>query len=311
MKQLRLASLALAAGLTAALVAPLAAEAEAVAGGVVPKGTPYAAEVITRVTGQESVEVDYRQTVKNVCEAKSSKSSYDEHFTFTWDATYPQVTVPVATYQQLGAAYKRLHVQPTPTADGTGGLDHGSWGVYGATPPASSTGKKDCTPVGYSRFGHLSLDPNKPTVSMKLSSAPQLGDKGPPDVTVSIFNLSGDGTWKSDPEKWTDPGGGITDMAEEVGAVDSDIPQPEVRQAHDIGYLSWNALVLADAPQEYAPLVNEPSVTLHLADKGTFNCGGGAGNGVSQSSCKAQWSLEYEVKLTKRFLYYSKAAYPR
>jgi hypothetical protein len=279
---------------------------------VVPKGTPYAAEVTTKISGWSYFTVTRKETIKSVCEAQSAVFTSEEKLNFTWDASYPQVTVPVATYQQLGKAYARLHVDPTPTADGTGGLSSGNWIVNGQAPKeAGGAAKTDCSAQKYSAEGLFKTKSPKATVQTQLSSVGDLGDPGPADVVVSLFDLSGASMYAT-PASWTDPSGATTDVMDELDDVSGHVPQPEVHQVHDDGLVSWDALVLANAPQAYAPLISANVVTIGpLTDSGTVSCGKSHPNGTTESTCSLHYAVEYFVKLYKHFLYVTQRAYPR
>lgn len=280
--------------------------------GLVPAGTPYAAEALAQITGYSELSVHYSGTTRNVCEAKSASYRYTEVMSATWLASYPQVTVPVATYQQLGAAYPRLHVDPTPTSPGTGGIVDAGWAVKGQAPTESTgTAKTDCATQPFNHEG--TYRPTAPGVTVRTVVARNaaLGDTGPPDVEVSVFNLAGAGP-VSEPASWSLPAGGSTDMVQELDEIATGLPQPELRQAHDEGVVAWGELVLASAPQAYAPLATQNSVTIGpLSAEGTVKCDGGGGNAVSQSQCSVTYHISYWVKLHKRFLYTTKRAYPR
>src|SRR6266566_1208402 len=83
---------------------------------LVPQGFPYAAEVRFEIRGK--VHYQYHNLVKshNVCDTESSSYGQDIVIDVDWRVAYNQVTVPVASDKELGAAAKRLLLRVTPTA---------------------------------------------------------------------------------------------------------------------------------------------------------------------------------------------------
>jgi hypothetical protein len=110
----------------------------------VAKGTPYAAEVTMTADQTIDASVTDNTTFEGDCNAgdhyDTAVQSLSGTWSWNWHVIYPHVTVPVASRAELGAAYKKLHVQPTPTSDGSGGITDGSYAVSGSgtADPANS-----------------------------------------------------------------------------------------------------------------------------------------------------------------------------
>jgi hypothetical protein len=101
-------------------------------------------------------------------------------------------------------------------------------------------------------------------------------------------------------------------MTDELGTISSSLPELEIHQAHDLGEVMWDSLVLASAPQAYAPLVNQGEVELPvLRSQGEVGCGTDKPNGTTQYSCRVNYYMSASVILHKRFLYRTQRAYAR
>src|SRR5207302_557448 len=140
------ATLSLLVGLCAA------ASAQARGGRTVPAGTPYAAEVRLVIDGEAHLAAAYSHTEYNVCDSQSQKDSQMDSFGLKLKVVYPQVTIPVAGPKELGRAYGKLHVKPTPTAPGRAIASRGGYAIFGEGPSANTT----CDSVEFNNDGQLS-----------------------------------------------------------------------------------------------------------------------------------------------------------
>ncbi|MBN9624576.1 MAG: hypothetical protein J0H06_16865 [Actinobacteria bacterium] len=58
------------------------------------------------------------------------------------------------------------------------------------------------------------------------------------------------------------------------------------------------------------PLVEKPSVTFYRRTDGSSDCGTSA-DADGETKCKVEWNYQFRIKLTRRFLYRTKAAYAK
>ena len=269
---------------------------------MLPKGTPYGAEVIATITGDANLHHTEDATTYNVCEEEAAKSDQDAKFDFQWKVRYPQVTVPVATGAQLGKAIKRLSLKSQPTSKGTGGLWNSSYAIKGHDPLTSGgnqgAGGSDCQLAPYSGGG--GFHGTRPSFyALKSSVAAKNG--------LFIFNLGL--IDQADPPSYQD-GETSRDPITDLGVAEALMPSGGSLSAASLHKLvTYNSLAADFKISELKKLVNSKSVTLPpIKWAGTNNCSEGD-DGTIAETCSVDWNYTYHVKLTKRFLYKTKKAY--
>ncbi|MGH2876543.1 MAG: hypothetical protein ACRDNS_18840 [Trebonia sp.] len=286
----------------ALLVAPGTALAR---GHTVPKGTPYAAEVIATITGTSHLTYQDNYTLFLVCEEQSAVTDTQQTFDFKWSVRYPQVTVPVATRAQLGRAWKRLHVRPQPTAKGTSGAERASYEITGDAPPTADgnqgAGGSDCTDQAYSGSG------------LFVAGRPIFGDltfeqvEGPRQVFV--FDL-GD-VFDAQPVSYTMPDGSEGDPIVDLQNVVDHVPIKGMRMLGDTQAPGYNTVPAVFPIDVLTGLVHRPRIALPAINRSDSRDCGTPSNGVSLDVCTVTWAFHYNVTLTRRFLYRTKRAYAR
>lgn len=301
-KAVRVALAAAVAGvamLTAA-VSPGAAAASR-GHGVLPRGTPYAAEVIATIGGESHLTSSVTATTFNVCEAEPQVSDHEDDYDFRWQARYPQVTVPVADAEQLGAAYKKLHVRVQPTADGTGGLTEGTFHFSGHSPPTNEgnqgVGGSDCAKQPFAAAGAFTAThPTFADLTYKAFEGPRQAfdfDLGSIDSAAPASFTMPDGSQ-------ADPLSVLDQDAEAVPATPAVLNIPpeydNVPASFDIAQLR--------------KLAHSPSVTIYSRTSGSHDCSTPTDD-FGALQCKVEWNYQFRIKLTRRFLYRTKAAYAR
>jgi hypothetical protein len=275
---------------------------------VVPKGTPYAAEVRITINGTAKLSQDITDNGYSDCSYDGGPSTTvdNEHYELNWKATFPHVTVPVATKEELGRAYRRLHVEPKPTADGTGGLTGGSFNVSGRVPYQDQAG---CPGTPYSSGGSIA-DPDRPYASQDVVHIHKT------DVDALGFFLSG-GAMRATPESYEVPdgyGGTQTqDVLTGLGSVESQVPpnpadtDGDLVEKHPIA--DWNAVALSKRVGFYHGLVHEQSLPASGSYKGNLDCGSVTDFG--KTTCQVLWDYEYDMTLHLIALHKTRNDYPR
>ena len=295
-------ALALALGSTAPM-SPAQALAQGRRGGRhrLPKGTPYAAEVIATIVGTAHLEYKEKWETFDVCETESEKSDVAQTFDFRWNARYPQVTVPVAGLDTLGKAASFLTVPVQPTSRGTGGLKRSKFEIEGHDPLTAEgnqgAGGSDCQQGSYSATGHFVS--SRPSFSVAQKSD-NLGAR-----RLFVFNL----------------GQIARSVPTTVTAADGSVGRPVTELDNAVGLLPSNQqdvlhslvdhhTVAGDFPLgKLEPLVHSAKVTLPEERwAGTRDCGVPPDEAGSDE-CSVKWKFDYRVKLTRRFLYRTKHSY--
>ena len=285
------------------LVAPEAVQAHGRRGGGqrLPKGTPYAAEVIATITGTAHLEYQESLETFNVCEAESAKSDREEAFDFEWKARYPQVTVPVAGLDTLGKAGSFLTVPVQPTSRGTGGLKSSKFDIEGHSPLTSEgnqgAGGSDCQLGAYSARGHFAG--SRPSFSV-VQKSDHLGAR-----RLFVFNLGQ--IARSVPATVTAADGSVGKPVAELDNAAGLLPSNEQDVLHSL--VDYHA-VAGDFPLgKLEPLVHSAKVTLPPERwTGRRDCGVPPDE-TGSDECSVKWKFDYRVKLTRRFLYRTKHSY--
>lgn len=298
--RMNLAIAAAAAMLALAALLPTAAAASR-AHRVLPKGTPYAAEVIATIGGESHLTSSVTATTFNVCEAESQVSDHEDDYDFRWQARYPQVTVPVADAERLGRAYKRLHVRVRPTADGRGGLAEGTFHFSGHSPPTNEgnqgAGGSDCARQPFESSGTFTAThPTFADLTYKAFEGPRQAfdfDLGSIDTAAPASFTMPDGSQ-------ADPLSNLDQAAEAVPRLPAVLNIPaeydNVPASFDISKLM--------------KLAHSPSVTIYSRTSGSHDCSVPADD-FGALQCKVEWNYQFRIKLTRRFLYRTKADYAR
>jgi hypothetical protein len=271
-----------------------AAQAQA-ATGVVPKGTPYAAEVNLRVTASLDYSVDESGGIRAACGGGTGDLTSTEagRWSEDWDVRYPHITVPLATREDLGKAYHRLHVQVTPTSDGTGGLS-GSYSISGRGMPESEF---NCDLQDYGGAGALTSN-GDPTFEQK----PQA------DGTDNFILDFAPGGLFGDPESYDDFNGDPRDPADELG-------QYQIR-AHDLNpdtdVTSGTGINFSDdLDSAFKTLVHHPDLVKTLFDTAVGLDCGTYDDGTAYNSCSYSQTGSAAYAMHRLFLYRTKRAYPK
>jgi hypothetical protein len=295
-----------AAILLAVLVVALAlvwgAPASAKSGSVLPKGTPYAAEVTAHIVGSVDISYSDDDTTYSVCEEQSAESKISEGFGFDWGVSYPHVTVPVADAEQLGKADKRLHVDAQPTSNGVGGLLNSNYTITGSEPATNGgnqgAGGSDCQPIAYNGSGTFQ-DDGKPTFALEDFN--------------HIWGLSHTFVFvmpaiQATPATYSEPTGGSDSVYDDLTDVTDTIPMSaNTLQSQP----SW-ATVPADFDiTKLRQLIHSSSVTLPVSYSSTYDCSDNVDPSTGSDSCSVTWHYKWTVKLVKKFLYRTKRAYAR
>lgn len=294
----RLSAFAATAALASCLLGPPAVAAR---GGEVTKGTPYAAETIATITGTSQLHLQSTATTFDVCEAQSAVTDTNDTYTFDWSARYPQVTVPVATEAQLGAAYNRLRVPVEPTAHGTGGLTHGTFDIQGDEPPTDEgnqgAGGSDCTKQSYASSGAFT------------ASGPIFVDQTYKDVFGSrqlfVFDL-GDVSG-SNPSTYALPDGTDSDPSADL---QSDLEYVPTAQLKLVGLTpgDYNTVPANFPLDTLIRLAHSRSVEIPVNFSNTSDCSTPATDS-NAFQCTVTWNYHFQVKLTRRFLYRTRRSY--
>jgi hypothetical protein len=122
----------------------------------VPKGTPYAVEVKLRMDFTARADVAFSYQTSDECSGDTRDVGETENTTVASNVTFPHITLPIATKQDLGAAYRRLHVKPTATATGTGAVTDGHFNATSDGPWG-----ENCTEVRYETDNDLNSSSTK------------------------------------------------------------------------------------------------------------------------------------------------------
>ncbi len=288
------------AGIAMAVAAASPASAAASGGHrVLPKGTPYAAEVIATIIGESHLVFTSTETYFDICETESKVEDESNDYDLYWTARYPQVTVPVADEKQLGRAYKKLHVRVQPTSDGSGGLRKGIFHITGHYPPTDAgnqgVGGSDCASQAYDTFGSFTAATH-PTFS-DLTYRDGVEDVF--DVPRQVFDFQLGTVDAASPATYTLPNGAQGDPVAELrlAATSAQGAPPLLNVPPGVDN------VPADfTSAQLKPLVEKPSVTFYRRTDGSSDCG---------TSAKVEWNYQFRIKLTRRFLYRTKAAYAK
>jgi hypothetical protein len=287
-----------------AMLAPsalLPASAAAGSHGVLPKGTPYAAEVIATIGGESHIVRAVTATTFNVCEAESQIADGEDEYDFRWKARYPQVTVPVASAEQLGRAYKRLHVRVQPTSDGRGGLTEGTFHFSGHSPPTNEgnqgAGGSDCAKQPFDASGTFTAThPTFADLTYKAFEGPR-----------RLFDFDLGSIDSAAPAAFTLPDGSQADplanLSEDAEAVPTTPAVLNVPPEYDSVPASFDISKLMR-------LAHSPSITIYRRTSGSHDCGTPADD-FGELKCGVEWNYQFRVKLTRRFLYRTKADYAR
>lgn len=282
------------------------AASPALAKGVLPKGTPYAAETTASIIGTVDMHYTDDNSTSEVCDPNASQFTsaeikVDKTFSFDWAANYPHVTVPVADTSELGAAYKRLHVPAQPTSEGHGGLTTSSYDITG-TGPATTNGDGSSTDCSHTPFGGSGRFSNfgSPDFS-RLNVTDFFGDTRP------VYYFTMDPIFAS-PATYQDSYGNTIKVSDDEDEVYNLIPLPSsVLETKP----TWDSVPADFSIDELRTLIHGSTVRLHPnVYSGTLNCSEPPGPVISDV-CSLNWTFRWTVTLHKKFLYVTKRAYRR
>jgi hypothetical protein len=264
-------------------------------GHILPAGTPYAAEVSFTIKHQIDIHIDYYYETFGVCsDGSSSTYRFSADYSFDWSVKYPQVTVPVATPEDLGKAYKKLHVKPTPTSTGTGGLAGGSYTISGSE--SSDPDADACDAVPFMQSGTFSS-----------STPPSFYQHEYKDGEYLFFLKYGEAV--AAPATFATP----QDIFDVRGVLDFDL-----NTAADLNPGMVNRKIdqtpsLADNIEAYKPLIHKPTLSFdqHSTSQG-LDCGT-SNIGVSAVTCSLSrsGSVRTVVHRYKDGIYRTKRDYRR
>ena len=254
-----------------------------------------------KVVGESTIKYDDESTTFGVCLDESSTSRELGTFKFEWEATFPHVTVPVATRATLGRAAKRLSIPVTATSKGKGGLRQGTFYIRGSAPATSGgqqgPGGSDCKPVHFSSEG--SFKASKPYFgSINLGDL----DTGRKNGIFILGDVIG-----STPRTFKYPDGSNDYPVDELNTALSYLPkQGEITLKKRVGY---NGFVETFLPSELAKLVREPVVGMpDMERSSSLDCSLPSSDQASDS-CMVSLDTTFGGSLFKKFLYRTKRAY--
>jgi hypothetical protein len=268
---------------------------------MLPKHTPYAAEVQALVSGHTSIDYSDTDTTFKVCEGDSATTSKHAVFDFDWSARYPQVTVPIADARELGKAATKLHVRQQPTAKGKGGMKSGTYTISGEAPPTSgnaqASGGSDCTEVPYSTNGSWI---GSPPFFEERSLHDAFGSKVFYFVLSEIFDAT--------PNDYAMPDGTPMKAVDDLRRIEGMLPdEADVLEAHP----TYNSVPVDFPIDKLKTLAHSATLAIPTINwKGSRDCSSGESD-VDNDTCTLSWDGFFTVTLKKRFPYYTKRAYPR
>lgn len=274
---------------------------------VVPEGTPYAAEVKMTVKGTVNVEEHRTFEQFHFCQSGAdARYKKDVVIGGSWTAKYNQVTVPIKNEQDLGRAFKRLHVPITPTSPGKSGF-LGSFAIGGYGPPtASDGGDSDCAQQDYFTQGTLGTD--SPIKAMFIDQPHKFHGLTLPFATF-LLGVPG----PPSPATWTDSMGGQSSTDREIGNVITDVPDQELELENnghndvvDFGGFQSDFDLEILRHLEDQKVVQIPD----LVRSGEKDCGSDSDE-LHTQSCTIKWSFKFTPVLTRHFLYKTKRDYRR
>jgi hypothetical protein len=277
---------------------------------VLPKGTPYAAETKVEITGDVSLHYHDVNVTQQVCpssEPSSATTDRNWEFGFVWAARYPQVTVPVITAKQLGAASHRLHLRVQPTSDGTGGLLDSTYTIGGYGPPTTNGdgSPSDCAQQPVHQSGTFA------TAGLPTSVDTDRGDIFAPLVHRFEFVMP---AAYAQPASFTDYQGQQQTVEDALTEATNAVPGAGSWSA---GHPDWDTM-LANLPDHKLLPLAKPGVhqvTIHQDYDGPtagVDCSSpNTDPAVSTDTCMVEWSYHWTIALRKRFLYRTRKAYHR
>jgi hypothetical protein len=284
------------------LLAGLAGSASAK--GVVPKGTPYAAEVKLVVEGDVHL-ADHHAMVENgICSGGANTPTFNDYasFGFAYKITYPQVTIPVAGRKELGKAYRRLHVRPTPTAKGK----VNSW-TAGDQFSGNGPSQADlCQSVNYDNPAGT-LTGGQPSFAQVVQN--RNGQK------VDEWTLQVAPNLRADPPLWYQADGSEEDALNSFQLAQGYVPQDPTFDHSDPGVSPLEALYVAliDDPEAFRPLIHNPHHAMQTSGHyaGDTACEGepDINDASGSSTCSVTWDYRDDVTIISHFLYRTKRAY--
>ena len=274
---------------------------------IVPKGTPYAAEVKMTVTGTVNVEEHHRLETYRRCESGvSAKYAQDVVIGGSWTAAYKQVTVPIKQERDLGRAYKKLHVPVTPTSPGKSGF-LGSFSVGGYGPPTQGDGgDSDCARQDYFTQGTLGTDS-----PIKATFIDQPHKVGGNTFLFATFLLGLPGP--ASPATFTDSQGAPYSTDRLVGNTITDVPDQEFAldsNGHD-DLADFGGFAGDFDPNILEALGGQKVVQIpDIVRSGESDCGTETNEDHDQA-CTLKWSFKFTPVLTRHFLHRTKRDYRR
>lgn len=277
-----------------------AASAQARGARTVPAGTPYAAEVKLVIEGEAHLAAAYSHTEDNVCDTQSQKDSQMDSFGLKLKVVYPQVTVPVAGPKELGRAYGKLHVKPTPTAPGRAIASRGAYSIFGDGPSSNDT----CDSVEFNNNGDLSA--HRPTFIQ--GSIDQGRDDG--------FDFLLAPELSADPADWASSFGGRTIDVMNQEQVDENLVPADRKLAESspgAALAGMADIQLLDDVEAFRPLLTSPQHAIQAYAKysGEKDCAQPGEPGVETSTCTVDWDWGYDITFHLLHVYKTRRAYPK
>jgi hypothetical protein len=278
-------------------------------GRYLPKGTPYAAEVRAVIDGQFEMDETYKgDTFQPDC---PTGGPFGPHIvngettkaTIHWKLAFNQVTVPVATENELGKAFKKLGVKSQPTSNG---VDRGSTGhihIQGYHPPETDAALS-CGKYNYSGDA-------KPV----LIGKPRFFELPDKNANTSTFFFGTPTVIDFTPSTYTDTPDDRP-FIEDFSALTGHIPNPDEAGGGPMA-ISFDSVPALFDIQQLKKLRSSGSVRiptrhrsghLHYCEDHIDNNPNDDGNTFT---CKSNFDITYKITLKKHFLYRSKHAYRR
>ena len=270
---------------------------------LLPKGTPYAAEVKAHITGVVHITGNATATTYTVCTPSGDAvDTRSEDYKVNWQASFPQITVPVITSQALGKAAKRLHVPITPTSTGTAAAI-GGYHIQGMAPPTSNSGTDtDCQQKPFSATGLFGGNGTALYYN-------ELVTDGYAKVHYWELAMVDADAFAGSPPTFDLPDGTTVPIAKEFGIWTALTPTLDTPLYTAPG---WNFVNLRLDESKLVALAKPrvKSVEFKASDDSSKDCSQPA-DSSSSYVCSVKWTVDWTITLTRRFLYHTVRAYQR
>jgi hypothetical protein len=236
--------------------------------------------------------VAHTGTVTDDCTGASQPYKSAQSISLGAVVTFRQVTIPLLTKGELGKAYKRLHVRPTPTSAGPATNFSGDFHASGTGPYGMNCAAKSFD------TGTLTINTNPYRGSLGQAQL-----RGFDDLFLHGIDQA---AWVFPTPTYTDNNEDTLSVQEQANTVLVQVPAEEA--AVGATSVAFDGITIGDHPKQFKALLDRKTLTVKDGYYAPF---GGADCQPAEPGCSVSWAFNPHAVLTRLHVYKTKRDYAK